>query len=111
MTLHNIIMHRIDKEQHKTDAVLHYRNSVLDPSEPIILNFVNSIVHSYYKKTSRQYSKFSSEGTPPFKIHLDKLLNDITTDQFIQFSMEAAALLKNDIKQAIDKIFSVIQNY
>lgn len=95
MILHNIIMHRIDKEQHKTDASISYREDVLNQSEPIILNFVNSIVHSYYKKTSRQYSKFSTEGTPPFKIHLDRLLSNITTEEFIDFSIEATVLLKD----------------
>lgn len=93
MTLHHIILHKIEKIQHATQAKISKRDSELPIEDPIIVSFVQSVVESYFKRSSRQYSKFESadENEPAFKTYLDMYLS---SSDFMHFSKKSADLLK-----------------
>lgn len=86
-------MHRIDKDQHANHATIVLRDQELDPNEPTTFNLIENIAESYFKRSSRQYSKFATgENDPVFKTLLDTFLDD--DDNFVQFSRSSTELLK-----------------
>jgi len=113
LILHRIVMHKIDKTQHSTDAISTYRNEIYTNNE-VLETLTISLAETYSKKTSKEYSNFRvGENTPPFKTILDNYLADTNDDTFLAFSRRATEQLsqKMNLKPASTGGFLVIVDY
>ena len=113
LTLHHMIMHKIDKTQHQTDATPVYKDRPFNNNETLE-KFTDSISDTFTRKTSKEYANFhSGQNTSQFQTILDTYLNNPTEDTFSTFSRQATELLKDKMntKPASTGGFVVVIDY
>lgn len=113
ITLNRIIMHRIDKTQHVTNAVARYKSSIFSVSNTLT-EFADSLHETYNRKTSKQYANFyEGENTPTFQLNLDEYLVNPSDETFYSFSRKVTELLSNKMndRTASTGGFVVIATY
>jgi len=113
LTLHHMIMHKIDKTQHQTNATPVYKDSPFSNNETLE-NFTDSLSDTFTRKTSKEYANFhSGENISQFQSILDTYLQNSTEDTFNTFSRQATELLaeKMNTKPASTGGFVVIIDY
>lgn len=94
-TLHRMIMHRIDKTQHQTNAIPTYKDNLFHNS-PTLSTFTESLSETYSKKTSKEYANFrTGENLPEFQRILNEYLTEDNDQTFNIFSRRATELLSN----------------
>lgn len=113
ITLHRMIMHRIDKTQHETDGTPTYKENLFTNSTTLS-SFVESLSETYNKKTSKEYANFrTGENIPEFQRILDSYLINSNDDSFKLFSRQATELLsiRMNSKPASTGGFIVVIDY
>lgn len=113
LTLHRMIMHRIDKTQHQTDATPTYKENLFS-SSPTLTSFSESLSETYSKKTSKEYANFrTGENLPEFQRILDEYLENESDESFKRFSRQATEQLasKMNSKPASTGGFVVVVDY
>lgn len=113
LTLHHMIMHKIDKTQHQTDATAIYKDRPFSNNETLE-KFTDSLSDTFTRKTSKEYANFhSGQNISQFQSILDIYLNDSTEDAFSAFSRQATELLKDKMntKPASTGGFVVVIDY
>lgn len=113
LNLHHMIMHKIDKTQHQTNATTEYRDTPFTNNQ-ILEKFATSLSDTFSRKTSKEYANFhSGQNISQFQTILDAYLTNSTQATFNTFSRQATELLKDQMntKAASTGGFVVIIDY
>ena len=100
LTIHNVIVHELIKEQHKDLKPSHMRDSVLPNEDLNVIKLVKGVLGVYGQKTnSAQYGCFKTQDVGDFpKLYADyHSLKDINDKSFIEFSNKTMTEIENTI--------------
>jgi len=102
MELKRMIVHKIDKKQHKPEVIITFRKNLL-PANRLAENFMIEIDKAYNSRQKRKsFGRFYTDTTLyPFQGYLRSYLSSATDKEFIDFSINAAELLKRELGKKI----------